>query len=114
MRTPRMRFSEEGSVLASLRNLGPKSAAMLARVGLKKKEDLQRLGGVGAYQLLKEKKIPVSKNMAYAIEGALMDVDWRALPFEFKLDINRRIAAYEAKRKTPNQPAQPMPPTRHG
>ena len=28
-----------------------------------------------------------------------MDVDWRALPFESKLDINSCIAAYEAKRK---------------
>ena len=99
MRTTPMQFSAVESGLASLRNLGPKSAAVLARVGLKKKEDLLRVGGVGAYQLLKEKRIAVSKNMAYAIEGALMDVDWRALPFEFKLEINTRIAAFEAKRK---------------
>jgi DNA transformation protein and related proteins len=99
MRVVSMRFGDDRSGLASLRNLGPKSAAVLARVGLKKKADLLRVGGVGAYQLLKEKRISVSKNMAYAIEGALMDVDWRALPLEFKLDINNRIAAYEAKRK---------------
>lgn len=98
MPTKKLRFTHEEPDLASLRNLGPKSAAALARVGLTKKEDLQRVGGVGAYQLLREKKIPVSKNMAYAIEGALMDVDWRALPFEFKFEINRRITAYEAKR----------------
>lgn len=94
-----MRFQKTNQGLAVLRNLGPKSAAALARVGLKERTDLERIGGVGAYQLLREKRIPVSKNMAYAIEAALMDIDWRALPPEFKLDINRRIAAYEAKRK---------------
>jgi DNA transformation protein and related proteins len=108
MRVSPMRFSDGESGLASLRNLGPKSAAVLARVGLNKKEDLLRVGGIGAYQLLKEKRISVSKNMAYAIEAALMDVDWRALPFEFKLEINTRIAAYEAKRSRANQSHTPQ------
>ncbi len=27
---------------------------------------------------------PVTTVMAYAIEGALMDCDWQALPFEFR------------------------------
>lgn len=106
MRTAPMRPDGKGVGLESLRNLGPKSAAVLARVGLRTREDLQRLGGVGAYQLLKDNQISVSKNMAYAIEGALMEVDWRALPFEFKLDIHRRIAAYEAKRRG-SQPDRP-------
>jgi len=29
----------------------------------------------------------VTRNMAYAIEGALMDCDWRDLPFEFRKQI---------------------------
>ncbi len=108
MKTIPMRFSEKGPGLASLRNLGPKSAAALARVGVKTREDLQRLGGVGAFQLLKEKGIPVSKNMAYAIEGALMEVDWRALPFEFKLDINSRLAASSREEALKQRPHSRM------
>lgn len=90
----------------TFRNLGPKSMAALARVGLYTRQDLERVGGVGAYQLLREQGFPVSRNMAYAIEGALMDVDWRALPHEFKLEINRRIAAYEAKRRATRGPGK--------
>jgi hypothetical protein len=35
--------------------------------------------------------------MAYAIEGALMDCDWRALPFEFRK--NLRLECLKLRRE---------------
>ena len=70
--------------LASLRNLGPQSAAWLAEVGLKTREDLERTGSVGAYLRVREARGKASLNLLYALEAALLDVHWTELPGPLK------------------------------
>lgn len=62
--------------IQSLRNLGPKTAAWLAGIGITTRAELAQVGAIEAY----------------AIQGALMDCDWRALPPEFrrKIVLNQR------------------------
>ena len=72
------------SEVETLRNLGPKSALWLKQVGILTRADLVRVGPIGACRLLRDAGHRVSTVMAYAIEGALMDCDWRALPFAFR------------------------------
>jgi DNA-3-methyladenine glycosylase I len=70
--------------LSSLRNLGPASQQWLGAVGLRTRADLERIGAVNAYRLLKGQGYRVTLNMVYAIEGALRDCDWKRLPATLK------------------------------
>jgi DNA transformation protein len=65
--------------ISDMLNLGPKSAKMLAEVGIKTVEDLEEYGAVDAYLAIKREGIPVSLNMLYAMYGALTGVQWDKL-----------------------------------
>jgi len=53
-------------------NLGPKSTGWLSEIGISTLADLQRIGAAPAYvMLLTQLGKPVSKNLLYALEGAL-------------------------------------------
>jgi hypothetical protein len=69
-----------GTPVASLRNIGPASARWLAAIGVHTLADLEQLGAAAACRILKGHGYRVSLNLAYAIEGALRDMDWRRLP----------------------------------
>jgi DNA-3-methyladenine glycosylase I len=66
--------------LAQLRNLGPKTARQLAAVGIETEAQLRRSGPVEAFRLLLHAGFRPSLNAACAMAGALLDLDWRALP----------------------------------
>ncbi|WP_198659120.1 TfoX/Sxy family protein [Nocardiopsis sp. FIRDI 009] len=71
--------------VARLRNLGPASARMLATVGVRTAADLEALGAAEVYRRLRETGAPgLSRNLLWAMEGALLDVDWRNLPPEIR------------------------------
>ena len=78
-------MKDSGKPVASLRNLGPKSAAMLAHEGIRTLGELRVLGAVKAYVRLKT-AFPnrVSLNMLWAIAAGLEDRDWRDLAAEEK------------------------------
>jgi hypothetical protein len=86
----RHRLSSE---LERLRNLGPKSSAWLGQVGITTRSELARVGAIGACRRLLLAGHPVTRNMAYAIEGALMDCDWRAIPSEFRKQLAADFSA---------------------
>lgn len=65
--------------LESLLNLGPRSVSMLRSAGITTLVELEELGAVEAYLMLKRENIPVSLNMLYAIHGALNNVHWNQL-----------------------------------
>ena len=65
-----------------MRNIGPKSAAWLRKVGLRSFEDLQRVGSVEAFAKIKRAGFKPSLNLLYALEGALLDCHWQQLPEE--------------------------------
>jgi DNA transformation protein and related proteins len=67
--------------LRELRNLGPRSEQMLVAAGIDTPAQLDRLGAVEAYRrALAAGWSQPSLNLLWAIEGALLDLDWRELP----------------------------------
>lgn len=84
-------MSERVSELSSLRNLGGASEKWLNDIGVFSREELERLGSVEVYRLLKERGYPVSLNLVWGIEGALADCDWRKLPEKLKAELRALI-----------------------
>lgn len=68
-----------------LKNIGPASAEWLHEAGIHTKADLEEVGAVMAYKVLQHQH-PQRVNMLllYALQGALLDVHWNALPPEMK------------------------------
>jgi len=78
VRSPRG-VSDLEAPVATMRNLGPVSSRWLAAAGIRTRADLQRLGPVLAYRLVKQRQPRASLNLLWALAGAIDDVDWRAL-----------------------------------
>jgi DNA transformation protein len=73
-------MDEDRLPVASLRNLGTKSAMLLAEAGIRTITELRMLGPVKAYQRAKAlKPSSVSLNLLWAIAAGLEDRDWRDL-----------------------------------
>ncbi len=76
--------------LSALRNLGPASARWLAEAGIHAESELRVLGAVAAYRRVKHMSPrEVTRLMLYALEGALRDVPWNALPEDVKTRLKR-------------------------
>lgn len=66
--------------IASMRNLGPATARLLAEVDIDSEEALRQVGAIGAYHRLKFRfGRPVTLVALYAMEAALRGCDWRSL-----------------------------------
>ncbi len=72
-------------------NLGPRSAAMLAKAGILTPAELDALGAVQAYLRVQACGEGVSYNLLYAIHGALTGRRWNRLPPDEKLDLVREL-----------------------
>lgn len=82
--------SGHAGAIASLKNLGPKSAAALAEVGIHDVAALGAVGPVAAYRRLKQARPrEVTSVFLYALHGALTDTHWNALPAEIKAALMR-------------------------
>ena len=57
--------------------LGPKSEEMLAAAGITTEEALRAAGAVQAYLAVKRAGLPVSLNLLWALEGALLGERWQ-------------------------------------
>jgi DNA transformation protein and related proteins len=88
----------------TLRNIGPRSAAWLAEVGVHTLADLRRVGVLETWQRCALAGHPVSLNLAYALEGACRDCDWRDLPAA----VRTRLAA-DLRRAEAEDHATPLP-----
>jgi hypothetical protein len=78
-----------GIPVENLRNLGPTSAEWLREVGIHTKADLERLGPVLAYRLVKEQQPNVSLNLLWAMAAGLEDRDWRDLSEGIKTQLRK-------------------------
>lgn len=67
-----------------LKNLGPRSAAWLAAVGIHTRADLEQAGAVLAYLSVRHRHPEAGINalLLYALEGALRDVPWQSIPVD--------------------------------
>ena len=83
--------------VSSLRNLGPKSAMILAEAGIATLDELAMLGAVKAYARVKTLRPNfASLNMLWALAAGLEDRDWRELSPDEKDDL---LAALRALRR---------------
>ncbi len=78
--------------IARLPNLGPVTERWLSAIGVHSRRDLETLGAIEAYRLLKGHGYKVSLNLVYAIEAMLRDTRWDRLPVTVR---NRLKAAVE-------------------
>jgi DNA transformation protein len=69
--------ASRASSIADLPNLGPKSAAILEKVGIKTLAQLRQRGAVSAYVAAKTVSPKVSLNLLWALEGALSGITWQ-------------------------------------
>ena len=74
-------------MIASLRNLGPKSEVMLRQAGISTVEELRELGAVKAYALVKRSGVNASLNLLWAMEGALSDRPWQEVAKSDRLSL---------------------------
>lgn len=84
--------------LASLTNLGPKSAAILAAAGIASVEQLTALGSVAAFDMVKRSGARVSLNLLWAIEGALTGQSWQTVAREHKTSLLLALESYDTHR----------------
>gem|GEM_PF-751957 len=101
--------SRSTNSIGELLNLGPKSSAWLAAVGVRTRADLERVGSLRAYQMAKAAGFNVSLNLLYALEGALRGERWDELPDDVKLRLEMQanfkddLAVSERRRQKPRQ-----------
>ena len=69
---------------------------MLVAAGITTPAELDELGAVEAYRRAIEAGAHATLNLLFAIDAALLDLDWRDLPPERKLELQRELAAEEA------------------
>ncbi len=80
------------TLLASLKNIGERSAHWLEAVGIYTEEDLMAVGVVEAYRRAKA-AFPdrVTLNLLYALQGALLDLSWNELPPGLRSELRRQV-----------------------
>jgi hypothetical protein len=81
--------------ISDLRNLGPKSQAMLAKIGIHTLAQLTKAGAVPVYVMTKRVDKVVSLNLLYGLVGSIEDCDWRKVQRERKLELLNAIEEYE-------------------
>lgn len=69
----------QAPALSDLRNLGPRSVAMLASAGITTPAQLRKLGSVRAYVCTKAACPDAGLQLLWALEGALTGRDWQAV-----------------------------------
>jgi len=77
--------------IESLRNLGPKSGQWLREAGITTIAELERLGPVVAFRLVKQRQPKASLNLLWAMAAGLKGKDWRKLSEEEKGDLKRSV-----------------------
>jgi DNA transformation protein len=81
--------------LASLPNLGPKSAQFLQSAGITTVEQLRRIGSVAAYASVRQVEPRASLNLLWAIEGALTGIHWREVAKEHRTSLLLALETHE-------------------
>ena len=87
--------------LTSMRNIGAEMARKLAAAGIRSPEELAEAGAKEAFFRLKTRYPGVCLVHLYALEGAVRDVDFNALPPETKADLKEFSDALKGKGGSP-------------
>jgi DNA transformation protein and related proteins len=65
--------------VTAIRNLGPRTAAMLDRAGIRSAEEVEALGAVATYRRLRAAGARISLVGLYALHAGLEGRDWRSV-----------------------------------
>jgi DNA transformation protein and related proteins len=88
-------MDEDRLPVARLRNLGPKSARVLAEAGIRTIAELRHLGPAKAYARAKTlAPKSVSLNLLWAVAAGLDDRDWRELTQSEKDSLLAQISPF--------------------
>lgn len=90
--------------IESLANLGPKSAEMLASVGITTMEQLRARGSVAAYAKAKRAGKNVSLNLLWALEGALTGIRWQDVAREHRTSLLLALEEHEQRAASRRRP----------
>jgi len=71
--------AKAAKTISQMRNLGPMMERRLADIDIRSEDDLRAVGAVEAFRRLKFIDARMSLNALYAMEAALLDIDWRAI-----------------------------------
>lgn len=82
--------------LSRLRNLGAVSARWLRAVGVDRKEELVRRGAARVYCQVRSVGFPATRNLLWALQGAILDIPWNDLPVPVRDQLLRDVATIES------------------
>lgn len=91
LRIAQLNKQAEGSALAKMRGLGTASAVMLMDAGITTPTELRKIGPVAAFRAVEQLGHAPSRNLLWAIEGALTNKLWRRLPEERKAELEAEL-----------------------
>lgn len=74
-----------------IRNLGPVSRGWLATAGIHTLGHLREVSVVNAYNLVRAHGHRATLSLLWAMQGALMDVQWSKVPSNIKRDLLQRL-----------------------
>lgn len=77
--------------ISELSNLGEKTEEWLNEIGIHSKSDIERIGSIEVYRLLRGRGIPASLNLVYAIEAMLIGEHWTKLSPKLKAELRAGI-----------------------
>lgn len=92
--------------LSDLHSFGPASQHWLNTIGIYTLSDLEKIGAVEAYRQLKQLGFPVSLNLVYAIEGAILNTPWNHLPPDIRQRLKKQVQQLNLQPDT--QPETPL------
>ncbi len=91
--------------LSHLLNIGPATERWLHDIGVESEHDLRALGAVEAYRRISLVGHPTSRNLLYALYGALHRLPWNRLPPDIKAQLQREAGL--SVRSTPRSEESP-------
>ena len=63
-----------------MRKIGKVSRSWLRAIEVHTPDDLKRCGLVAAYRMIKSMPPQATLNLLWALDGAILDIDWREIP----------------------------------
>ncbi len=76
--------------ISKLKNLGEVSEKWLNEIGVYTKRDMEEKGILEIYNILRSMHPECNLNFLYAMQGALLDIQWNQLPKEMKESLKRK------------------------
>ena len=80
-----------GTPVENLSGIGGVSAAWLHAAGIHTRSDLERMGAARAWLEVWKAGFRPTRNLLWALQGAIMDLDWRLVPDAVREQIDGEV-----------------------